>query len=78
VNAKANRRGFAGDTAARQGFNQRKPSSHTKIATRLQALRADVIGDDTCTGEGVTAHGHAPICQLCRKLIDARHDLAAP
>ena len=39
-------------------------------------IRADIIGDDRCKAAGITATGHAPVLDLCRKLIEAGHDPA--
>jgi hypothetical protein len=45
---------------------------YTSTARRRQApIRADLDGDDVCTAEGITAHGHAPILMLCRLLLGA-------
>ena len=39
-------------------------------------IQAVVIGHDTCTAEGITAHGFAPVLALCRKLVAAGYDPA--
>ena len=39
-----------------------------------QAIRADLIGCDTCTAGDITAAGHAPVLALCRALLAAGLD----
>jgi hypothetical protein len=46
--------------------------------TKLQLVRADLIGVDTCTAAGITATGHAPLLTLCRRLVEAGHDPSTP
>jgi hypothetical protein len=46
--------------------------------TKLQLVRADLIGADTCTAAGITATGHAPALTLCRRLVEAGHDPSTP
>jgi hypothetical protein len=43
-----------------------------------QAIRAELIGSNTCTALGITAHAHAPVLALCRRLIEAGHDPNRP
>jgi hypothetical protein len=38
------------------------------------AVRAELIGSNTCTANDVTACGHAPVLILCRELIAAGCD----
>jgi hypothetical protein len=40
----------------------------------LQVFRADLVGFDQCTAEGLTAHAAAPVLALCRLLVEAGHD----
>ena len=40
-------------------------------------IRAELIGSEICTAEGITIEGHAPVLSLCRKLIDAGYDPTA-
>jgi hypothetical protein len=40
-------------------------------------IHAELIGSDTCTCAGLTAHGNAPVLVLCRRLLEAGHDPAA-
>jgi hypothetical protein len=42
------------------------------------AAHAELIGDDTCTAEGITARCTAPVLDLCRKLVAAGFDPATP
>lgn len=39
-----------------------------------QAIRAELIGSDTCTAGDITATGHAPVLALCRALLAAGLD----
>jgi hypothetical protein len=39
-----------------------------------QGVRAELIGDSTAIAAGVTAHGRAPVFELCRRLVGAGHD----
>jgi len=48
-------------------------SNKPKI-TEPQALRADLIGSNTCSANGITAHGAAPVLILCRQLLAAGLD----
>jgi hypothetical protein len=41
-------------------------------------VRADLHGSTQASACGITTHGHAPVLQLCRKLIEAGHDPATP
>jgi hypothetical protein len=41
---------------------------------RAGAIRAELIGDSTAIAAGVTAHGRAPVLELCRRLVAAGHD----
>jgi hypothetical protein len=43
-----------------------------------QAIRADLIGADTCTALGLTCKSSSPVLALCRALIAAGHDSATP
>jgi hypothetical protein len=52
--------------SARQNWNQ------------AAIIRAELVGSDTCTVEGHTARGAAPILSLCRKLIEAGVDPDRP
>jgi hypothetical protein len=40
-------------------------------------LRAELIGEDTCTALGLTAHGSAPVLALCRVLVGCGYDPAS-
>jgi hypothetical protein len=37
-------------------------------------LHAELTGDNTCTGSGITATGNAPVLALCRQLLAAGLD----
>jgi len=41
-------------------------------------IRAELIGSETATAEGVTVTGSSPVLLLCRQLIRAGHDPAMP
>jgi hypothetical protein len=45
------------------------PSQHLQ-----QAIRAELIGSDTCTALGLTCNSSSPVLALCRALIAAGHD----
>jgi len=46
--------------------------------TKLQLVRAELIGADTAVAAGITATGHAPLLTLCRRLVEAGHDPSTP
>lgn len=52
--------------------------SNSPNLSGIQALRAELIGADTCTALGITTHGSAPVLMLCRNLIEVGHDPATP
>jgi hypothetical protein len=58
------------------GRRDGRSSSHTSPQT--QAIRAEIIGDDTCAAESITARGSAPVLKLCRLLAAADHDPNQP
>jgi hypothetical protein len=41
-------------------------------------IRAEIVGDDTCSALGVTVRAYAPVLSLCRKLVEAGHDPRLP
>jgi hypothetical protein len=41
-------------------------------------ILATLTGSDRCEAEGVSAHGHAPVLELCRELIAAGFNPASP
>jgi hypothetical protein len=41
-------------------------------------IRAELIGGNTCTAAGLLVRGSSPVLALCRDLIAAGHDSAAP
>jgi hypothetical protein len=49
------------------GKRDRRSSKPPKSET--QEITAQLSGDDTCTAEGYTERGHAPILMMCRRLI---------
>jgi hypothetical protein len=72
VTGNTNRR--AGDAAARQVVRDWRdgPTRNSQTALTPQAaIRADLIGHDTCTALGVTVRGAAPVLALCRQLFEA-------
>ena len=44
----------------------------------MDTLRAEIIGDDRATCNGLEAQHNAPVLALCRKLVAAGHDPATP
>jgi hypothetical protein len=46
--------------------------------TKLQLVRADLVGADTAVAAGITATGHAPLLTLCRRLVEAGHNPSTP
>ncbi len=50
----------------------------TITEVELSPVRAAIIGDDTCTADGITARTYAPALALCRKLIQAGYDPCRP
>jgi hypothetical protein len=37
----------------------------------FQVIRAELVGDDSCTALGVTAHGPSPVLAICSRLVAA-------
>ena len=54
------------------------PTVAEGVTLKLSPVRAAIIGDDTCTADGITARAHAPALALCRKLIEAGYDPDRP
>jgi hypothetical protein len=53
--------------------------SNQRVATEKQnssvrVLRAELVGSEVCTAEGLTAVGAAPVLTMCRKLVEAGFD----
>jgi hypothetical protein len=44
----------------------------------VQAIRAELVGDDTCSALGLTVRSPSPALSLCRKLVEAGYDPATP
>jgi hypothetical protein len=66
-------------SGVQQGISFRQNRPATTTATRhAQALRTVIFGSNQASANGVTAHGHAPVLALCRKLIEAGHDPNTP
>jgi len=63
-------------TAIAPQSTQRVTSETQNLATR--ALRAELIGSDSCTTEGFSAVGAALVLMLCRKLVEAGFDPRTP
>jgi hypothetical protein len=42
----------------------------------LQAIRADLIGSDTCIALGLAINSSSPVLALCRALVESGHDPA--
>ena len=42
------------------------------------AIRAGLVGSNTCTAVGITIIDHAPVLALCRALVKAGHDPTTP
>jgi hypothetical protein len=57
---------------------EREHRTGNRPHTKLQPVRADLIGVDICTAAGITATGHAPLLTLCRRLVEAGHDPSTP
>jgi hypothetical protein len=41
-------------------------------------VRAQLLGDHTCSALGITVSSGAPVLALCRKLVEAGHDPSLP
>jgi hypothetical protein len=52
----------------RRSFRPKFPNPQTA------AIRAELVGSDSCTALGITVTAAAPVLALCRKLIAAGHD----
>jgi hypothetical protein len=60
--------------ARKVGSGKDRPFSPRPQKIQTQPVRAALVGDDTCTTAGFTAHSPAPILKLCRLLADAGHN----
>jgi hypothetical protein len=49
-----------------------------KITTAASAVRAGLVGTNCATALGIEATGPSPVLALCRVLVEAGHDPAAP
>jgi hypothetical protein len=54
------------------------PAQSSFQATTRPPLHAELIGSRRCSAVGITATGNAPVLTLCRRLIEAGHNPAAP
>jgi hypothetical protein len=72
--------GFGGDRSEARKFidTGKCDTSKPPIPRTQDAIRAELIGSDTCIAGGITARGNTPILALCRKLIDAGLDPGRP
>jgi hypothetical protein len=60
---------------------QRVPSSRPAPAGQGRCeivVRAEIVGDDSASAEGITVRGAAPVLALCRKLIEVGVDPDRP
>ncbi len=55
----------------RLGRRQVIPETNRQKQLLQVPIRATLIGSDRCEAEGVTAHGYAPVLDLCRELVAA-------
>ena len=56
-------------------------TTNTEIKFRAghaDTIRAELTGTETACAKGITARGPAPVLALCRALVKAGHDPAAP
>jgi hypothetical protein len=51
---------------------------NNRHARTSKAIRADLIGSDTCTAFGITSGSSSPVLALCRALIEAGYDPSTP
>jgi len=47
-------------------------------ASATQVIRAEIVGIDCASAEGITASGSAPVLKLCRLLVEAGLAAASP
>lgn len=59
-------------------YSGNTPRRRPQVSASSQQIRAELHGSDTCTAEGHTARGHAPVLALCRRLVDAGIDPGRP
>jgi hypothetical protein len=52
--------------------------SATPECKSFQVIRAELVGDDSCSALGVTARGLSPLLSLCRLLVERGHDPDRP
>jgi hypothetical protein len=80
------RRNSAGLAPAAAGSKARKivntgkrdGRSSSPTSTNTQVIRAELTGSSRCTTDGIVAISSSPVLQLCRKLLSAGVDPAAP
>jgi hypothetical protein len=60
-------------TGERDGRTSKLPETQAQ-----DAIRAELIGSDTCVAGNVTGYGNAPVLSLCRRLVDAGHNPKLP
>jgi hypothetical protein len=71
---------FCCDACRKTAFRALAPASRYdgQGPTRNGVIRAELIGCDTATALGRTVTAYAPVLELCRALVAAGHDPAAP
>jgi hypothetical protein len=48
--------------------------SRPNSPTSQRPIHAQIVGDDQCHAEDITAHGPSPVLALCRELVAAKVD----
>jgi hypothetical protein len=76
----ANKEGRAGDAAHSEHIGTSATTEtfssnrqYLQDRERRGAIRADIVGSDTCHALGCTVRASAPVLALCRKLVEAGH-----
>jgi hypothetical protein len=68
------------ETEARKAFGtgERQGPSKPKSPNLQTAIRAELIGTDTCIALGITVEANTPVLAMCRALVESGHDPAIP
>jgi hypothetical protein len=68
----------SGGNSDSKGQQNSSPAKYRSPSPASSCIRAEIVGDDSCTALGITVSGNAPVLRLCRALVNAGHDPALP
>lgn len=55
-----------------------RPYSPPRPPSKPDVIHAELLGDSTCTADGLTSCGTSPVLHLCRLMLAAGHDPTLP